>query len=598
MSVSTLRPRHHARQTPRASAPAATRRRSWRARAAFIALAVFVIALSSPPSDAAPAHALIQGSGSSWSANAVNQWIADVQTNGLQVVFTANGSAQGRKDFGYRTNDFAVTEIGYQGRDPRTGDADDPQGRAFAYLPIVSGGTSFPYQIRVRGQLVRDLRLSGRTLAKIFTNKISDWSDPEITADNNGRQLPQLPIIPVLHSEGSGSSAHFTDYLDKEFPDLWRPFVGHSGLTEYFPRNDPAIAQAGSDGVMNFISSGAANGAIGYDEYSYALGKNYPVAKIQNAAGYYALPTQYNVAVALTKATINQDKSSPDYLLQDLGQVYKYADPRVYPMSSYSYGIIPTGADDSKMTTAKRQTIADFLYYSICDGQKEMGPIGYSPLPINLVQAGFEQTNKLKAADPGVDLTQRDVSTCNNPTFIAGQPSRNYLAEIAPQPPDCDKQGQGPCLDPNGAKVPAVASKGGDAASGGGVAGAGKGGSSGAAKGGAAGAGAAGAGGAKSGAGATGANGGAGAASGDGSGQTTTGTVDPAAAGATESVLTADGEEISAAAAVGGSARIATYDDASAPRALALIALGLLGFVVVAPVFLFRTFSRQAKERA
>jgi phosphate transport system substrate-binding protein len=52
------------------------------------------------------------------------------------------------------------------------------------------------------------------------------------------------------------------------------------------------------------------------------------------------------------------------------------------------------------MTTAKRQTLADFLYYSICQGQKEMGPIGYSPLPINLVQAGFEQIAKLKTADP------------------------------------------------------------------------------------------------------------------------------------------------------------------------------------------------------
>ena len=52
------------------------------------------------------------------------------------------------------------------------------------------------------------------------------------------------------------------------------------------------------------------------------------------------------------------------------------------------------------MTTAKRQTLADFLYYSICQGQAEIGPIGYSPLPINLVQAGFDQIAKLKTADP------------------------------------------------------------------------------------------------------------------------------------------------------------------------------------------------------
>src|SRR6266702_732091 len=112
-------------------------------------LGLLVTAVASPPADSAASHALIQGSGSSWSANAVNQWIADVTSSGLQVSFTASGSAQGRKDFGYGTTDFAVSDIGYQGRDPITNDVDSPctpKCRAYAYLPIVAGGTSFPYQ--------------------------------------------------------------------------------------------------------------------------------------------------------------------------------------------------------------------------------------------------------------------------------------------------------------------------------------------------------------------------------------------------------------------------------------------------------------------
>jgi phosphate ABC transporter phosphate-binding protein len=344
-----------------------------------------------PAQASGAAHALIQGSGSSWAANAVNQWIADVQSNGLQVVFTANGSAQGRKDYANNTVDFAVSDIGYQGTDPANGQSDTSQGRAYAYLPIVAGGTSLPYQIHQNGQLVRNLRLSGETLAKIFTNQITNWDDPEITADNNGHQLPNLKIIPVVHSEGSGSTYQFTRYLATEFPNIWQPFSG-LGATEYFPPpSGLQVAENGSDGVMNFVSSGAANGAIGYDEYSYALGKNYPVVKVLNSAGYYTLPNQYNVAVALTKAVINTDPSSPDYLLQNLDHVYVYNDPRVYPISSYSYMIIPTSATDQKMTTAKRQTLADYLYYSICQGQQQMGPIGYSPLPVNLVEAGFNQ---------------------------------------------------------------------------------------------------------------------------------------------------------------------------------------------------------------
>jgi ABC-type phosphate transport system substrate-binding protein len=413
-----------------------------------VAVIVFATAIAGQPAaSAADSHALITGSGSTWSSNAVNQWIADVQANGLQVVFTGNGSASGRKDYSLGTTDFAVSDIGYQGKDPVTQD-DDSSSRPYAYLPIVAGGTAFPYHLERAGQLVRNLRLSGLTLAKIFTNQITMWNDPAITKDNNGNTMPAIPIVPVVHSEGSGSSAQFTTYLNAEFPSIWGPFNGgHNTLNEYYPRQGNQIAQNGSDGVINYVTSSAANGTIAFDEYSYALAKNYPVVKLENAAGYYTLPTQYNVAVALTQAKINMDTTSPDYLLQDLSNVYTYNDPRTYALSSYSYMIIPTAATpaDPTMTTAKRQTLADYLDYSICQGQKEMGPIGYSPLPINLVQASFDQIAKLKTADPGVDISQANVTACDNPTFIAGNPTDNHLADIAPQPPACDKDGAGPC---------------------------------------------------------------------------------------------------------------------------------------------------------
>jgi phosphate transport system substrate-binding protein len=420
--------------------------------------ALFVIATGVAPllvgassARASDTHTLIQGSGSSWAANAVNQWVADVQSQGIQVVYNPSGDAQGRQDYANKTSDFAVTSLGYQGKDEVTGVSDTSQGRPYAYLPIAAGGTAFPYQIRIDGKQVRNLRLSGTTLAAIFTNHITNWDDKAITADNNGHALPSLPITPVVQSEGSGSTAQLTRYFAKEAPGLWGPFnPGGDNLTEYFPRAGSQIAQNGSDGAMNYVASKQANGSIGYVEYSYALSVNYPVVKLLNKAGYYTLPTQYNVAVALEKAQINMDKNSQNYLLQNLDNVYTDPDSRTYPLSSYVYMIEPTGkypSPESKITTAKRQTIADFLYYSICQGQKEIGPIGYSPLPVNLVEAGFGQLAKLKAADPSIDLSHRNVKTCDNPTFVEGHPSTNYLAKIAPLPPACDKVGAGPCAD-------------------------------------------------------------------------------------------------------------------------------------------------------
>jgi phosphate transport system substrate-binding protein len=401
------------------------------------------------------AYAQIEGSGSTWSEVIVQQWISDVDALGMKVTYNGGGSSQGRKNFAQNVTDFGISEIPYPGVD-EFGNADNSNGREFAYLPIVAGGTAFTYQLKIGNELVRNLRLSGETLTKIFTGEITDWSDPAITKDNNGRAFPKLAITPVVRSDGSGTTAQLTTWMDAEYPEIWRPYFGKSGFTSYYPRKGRMLAQSGSDQVMNTISGFAGNGTIGYVEYAYPLNKDYPVVKVLNKGGYYVEPTQYNVAVALTKARINEDKSSPLYLTQILDGVYNATDPRAYPLSSYSYMIIPTGANDQRMSTAKRQTLGDFMYYSLCEGQAKAGPYGYSPLPLNLVQAGFTQLAKLKAADPAVDITNRDATKCNNPTFVAGNLKENKLAQIAPQPAACDKTGAGPCGTATGTGEPST----------------------------------------------------------------------------------------------------------------------------------------------
>jgi phosphate transport system substrate-binding protein len=435
---------------------------TWLLRVVAMMLTLECVILAGPSGAAtsAPSYALITGSGSSWAANAINQWVADVDSKGMRVVYTSNGAAQGRKDYANKSTDFGVTDSPYRGTDPTTGATDSPLGRSFAYLPIVAGGTSFPYHVEVGGVLVRTLRLSGETIAKIFTNQVTNWNDPAITADNNGVQLPSIPIIPVVRSDGAGVTNQFTTWMVSQYPSLWQACNGGKlAPSDYFPLNcgqtrGPQKAQSGSDGVMNYVKGSGANGAIAMEEYSYPLQADFPVLKVLNQAGYYTLPTQYNVAVALTAAQINTDPNDPNYLTQKLDNVYVNPDKRTYPLSSYVYAIIPTAADDSRMTTAKRQTITDFLKSSICEGQAEVGPIGYSPLPINLVQASLTQIAKLQQADPNVVFDPaiiQNVADCHNPTFVAGDPSQNYLAKIAPFPADCDRPGQGPCGEGVGA---------------------------------------------------------------------------------------------------------------------------------------------------
>ena len=421
-----------------------------RGRLPRLAVGTSVLALvgfAAAPTAAFAAYGQIEGSGSTWSQVIVDQWIADVSANGMAVTYNGGGSSQGRKNFSANVTDFGISEIPYQGVD-EYGNADTSGGREFSYLPIVAGGTAFTYHLESGGTLMRDIRLSGETLVKIFTNQITTWADAAIKADNNGRVFPDTSIIPVVRSDGSGTTAQFTTWMDKQYPSLWRAYFGKSGLTSYYPKKSgtKTIAAAGSDQVMNTVSAKSGNGTIAYVEYSYPINKGYPVVKVLNTAGYYVEPTQYAVAVALTKAKINTDKGSQLYLTQILDEVYKHPDPRAYPLSSYSYMLLPTGKNDRRMTTNKRQTLVDFMFYSLCEGQGKAGAYGYSPLPLNLVQAGFEQVAKLGAADAGVDVSNRDATKCNNPTFVAGDLSRNRLAEVAAAPAACDQKGQGPCL--------------------------------------------------------------------------------------------------------------------------------------------------------
>jgi hypothetical protein len=191
-------------------------------------------------------------------------------------------------------------------------------------------------------------------------------------------------------------------------------------------------------GVSGYVAQAQSEGAITYVEYSYALNAGFPIAKVLNAAGYYVEPTAPSVAVGLLGAKINSDESSPAYLTQILDGVYDNPDPRTYPLSSYSYMIIPTEVSGT-FSEAKGRTLGDFAYYFLCEGQRQAPVLGYSPLPINLVQAGLDQVRRI----PGVDVQRIDISKCNNPTFSAD--GTNTLADTAPQPQACDKAGATQC---------------------------------------------------------------------------------------------------------------------------------------------------------
>ncbi|MFI8240553.1 phosphate ABC transporter substrate-binding protein PstS [Streptomyces sp. NPDC085866] len=418
-------------------------------RLGILAALLGILASTAATPAVADTYTPISGAGSTWAENAVDEWRRAVNQYGMRISYAGTGSSDGRRQFLSGTVDFAVSDIPFQTHPTDGSAAERPAAGSYAYMPIVAGGTVFMYHLTVNGKRVTNLRLSGDVVTKIFTGVVKTWDDPAIRADNPGLQLPHRTVVPVVRSDGSGSTAQFTLWMTNQHKALWQAYcrkVGRSGScgqTSNYPTSPGMIAQSGDLGVAGYVAQNYGEGAIGYVNYSYALNAHYPVAKILNHSGYYTEPTPQNVAVSLLKARINTNKNSPDYLTQQLDGVYNDSDSRNYPLSSYSYMILPLKVRGT-FSTVKGRTLGAFSYYFMCQGQQQAPKLGYSPLPINLVKAGFDQIRRI----PGVQAQNINIKRCNNPTFTPD--GHNRLADTAPYPKPCDKKGAPPCTTGSG----------------------------------------------------------------------------------------------------------------------------------------------------
>jgi phosphate ABC transporter phosphate-binding protein len=459
--------RHHLRH----------RGRRWTALAAVVLAALVGAPIGAQPAAAAtPQYVPISGAGSTWSFNAINAWQHNVAQYGMRVNYAPQGSTTGRTEFKQGSVDWAASDIPYGVRDgnnfdPPPDPTTNPPGRGYAYMPDTAGGTTFMYNLNIGTHRVTNLRLSGATIAGIFTGTITSWNARQIAADNPGLTLPAIRIVPVVRSDGSGATAQFTQWMLATQPSAWQAYCAvvkrnPCTQTSAYPvlPNSAMIAQTGDLGVSGYVSQAQAVGAIGYVEYSYAIETGFPVAKVLNSAGYYTEPTAGHVAVSLLKARINMDSADLSvYLTEDLSQVYTNPDPRTYELSSYSYIILPVDGFHNIITPQKGQTLGDFGKYVLCQGQNQVDALGYSALPINLVQAGFQQLRRI----PGANVPNIDISTCDNPTFSTN--GTNTLAVDDPQPAACDHIGPTQCATgTGGAKNTITPEKPGTQGSGGG----------------------------------------------------------------------------------------------------------------------------------
>jgi hypothetical protein len=95
----------------------------------------------------------------------------------------------------------------------------------------------------------------------------------------------------------------------------------------------------------------------------------------------------------LSRANINENPHSPQFMQVDLARVYTSKDPADYPLSFVSYLIAPRLGTrlPAGFTKAKGRTLSTFLIFALCTGQQHMPQLGYARLPGNLVTGGLLQ---------------------------------------------------------------------------------------------------------------------------------------------------------------------------------------------------------------
>jgi phosphate transport system substrate-binding protein len=365
------------------------------------------------------------GGGSTWSKIAIDQWRVDVAKYGLKVNYAGVGSTSGRQLYINAQVDFAVSELPFLPDELRRNT------RPFAYLPIVAGGTSLMYNITIGGHRVTNLHLDAATMTGIFTGGITQWNDRRLVQLNPFLRSYNHQIVPVIRSDGSGTSWQLSSYMRFMEHGTWAAFLGRFHLpdtpVQFWPNFGAAVGQQGSDGVANYIANPATGpGSIGYVEYGYALARRFPVAYVRNRSGHFVYPTSVNDATALRHATFYGDNT------QNLTGVYQCPEPNCYPISSYSYMIAPT-TTATPFTQAKGTILGKFIIYFACAGQKSAAALGYSPLPPNLVRNDFSVVKRIPGAPAPPPLTH-----CDNPT-ITGQGLGGD-----PRPPGGSTQGTTP----------------------------------------------------------------------------------------------------------------------------------------------------------
>jgi phosphate transport system substrate-binding protein len=306
----------------------------------------------------------LNGAGATFPYVIYSKWFDVYHTmTGIEFNYQSIGSGGGIKQVTEGTVDFGASDAAMT--DEQLKAVADKQGTEVLHIPTVMGAVVVTYNLAAAGT---DLHLTPDALAGIFLGTITKWNDPALTAINPGKSLPDMAILVAHRSDGSGTSAIFTDYLKKVSPD-WEKKVG-AGPSVNWP---VGLGGKGNEGVSGLVKQ--SEGAIGYVELAYAVKNGLSYALLKNKAGSFA-PASFD---AVSAAAAGAVKTMPE----DLRVSITNADGKdAYPISGFTWLLVYKKMKDPE----KAKAVVKFLHWAMGEGQSYAKDLYYAPLPKDVVK--------------------------------------------------------------------------------------------------------------------------------------------------------------------------------------------------------------------
>jgi phosphate transport system substrate-binding protein len=305
----------------------------------------------------------LKASGSTAQANAMTRFVnAFEQTcSGQTINYTPNGSGAGISEFTGNQTDFGGSDSPLIPSEYNA--AQQRCGSPAWNLPVVFGPIAITYNING----VTSLNLDGPTAAKIFNGTITAWNDPAIQALNAGVTLPGEPIRVVFRNDESGTSDNFQRYLDTASGGVWGKGAGKTfkgGVGE---------GAKGNDGTAAAVKQ--TEGAVSYNEWSFAQEQHLNIAKIITSAGPDPVELTTD-SVGKTIASAYIIKPGNDLVLDTIS-FYRPNKTGAYPIVLATYEIVCSKYPDPQVGMA----VKAFLQTTIGAGQNGLTENGYIPIP-------------------------------------------------------------------------------------------------------------------------------------------------------------------------------------------------------------------------